>query len=329
VEIRHFFSRKITFFAALALLSFLGAAGPAPESCPADRPLHIGIVQSKALGPYQFVQEETVRLLHAKGFRVRTSLLVVEDMAQTEAGLRHLLEKDRPDVVLAIGSEPAVLTVEIVTDIPVIFSMVYRTDPIEKAVSANPNARGVFLNLKLDQPLEVVKKIDPEVKKVGVIYSPSLFQMQVGRIEEKAGQLGLSVIRKELNAETDIPDAVRTITEEADAVFLLPDPLTMTQDFLKKLMIAAVQKKIFVFGESFEWVKKGALAGFAFDIQEVVHRTSRLMEGYLATGSTGGLCSTDCESYRLFLNLRVAETIGITISREVLKEAEKTGKVVE
>jgi putative ABC transport system substrate-binding protein len=181
----------------------------------------------------------------------------------------------------------------------------------------------------MDKPFQVLKRIDPSLEKIGIVYNPSLFREQVNGLEITASQYGLQIIRGEIEMETDIPDAIKKITEQVDAVYLMPDPMTMTPSFIKKIMLTTFKKKNFVFGESYEWVKKGALAGFAFNINEVVQKTYEHLKNFTVSSDIDSLDDLKCEDHRLFLNARVAHSIGLKIDKKSISDAKKTGKVIE
>ncbi|MBN1521682.1 MAG: hypothetical protein JW928_04040, partial [Candidatus Aureabacteria bacterium] len=286
------------------------------------------VIQSRSLQPYQFIMDETCRLLQEKGIRYKSRVFVLDESDTSPKVILKEVEKKKPDIILTIGSESTLFSSKNISNIPMIFSMVYRVDPIEESVKSNSFLKGVYLNISLHEPLKILQEMNPELKRIGIIYTPSLFQEQVNHIEKEAGRLGILIVRGEIQTEFNIPEAIKDITEKSDAVYLLPDPKTMTADFIKKIMLATYRKKIFVFGESYEWVKKGALVGFAFDIQEVVEKTFQQMLPVVEGNSIADMENVMCKDFRLYLNMRVAEALGIKPGRQIIMRADKTGKVV-
>ena len=114
-----------------------------------------------------------------------------------------------------------------------------------------------------------------------------------------------------------------------DAIYLLPDPKIMRGEFIKKIMLATFRKNLFVFGESYDLVKKGALLGFAFDINDVINNTYKQIELFCALSDIKLLNNYHCMKYRLFFNAKVADALGIKPNRKLLNKAKKTGKVIE
>jgi len=314
---------SFTFLITILLYVFL------TEECAAmENEIDIVVIQSRSLKPYQFVMDKTLKLLKEKGIRCKGRVFFLDDARTSPQMILEDIEKKKPDVILAIGSEATLFCSGNILDIPMLFSMVYRVDSIEKSIDVNSSIKGVYLNIPIEKTFKVVKSLKHGMEKVGIIYTPSLFKEQVNKIEKEASLLGISIIRSEIQTELDIPMAIKDITDNSDAVYLLPDPKTMTPDFIKKIMLATYRKKIFVFGESYEWVKKGALIGFAFDIKEVVEKTMQQLLSVVEGKPVTELKNLTCENFRLFFNARVADALGISPDKHIIAIADKTGKVI-
>ena len=298
------------------------------QSFAAKTDIHMIVVQSRSLAPYKHVMEETIKALKEKGIKCRGAVYVLDEGNMPKDKVIQEIKDKNPDIILSIGSDSTVMLANHISGVPVIFSMVYRTDLLDKATEDKADFKGVFLNVKMERPFQFLKKIDPSLQRVGLIYSPSLFSVQVERIEQAAKKSGIDLVRKEITEPTDIPSAMKEVIEAADAVYLLPDPKTMTGAFMKKIMLATFKKRIFVFGESYEWVKKGALLGFAFDINEVIEKTAGQVEDCIRASGADGLHNLECEDYRLFINLKVADSLNIQLDGDLLKEARETGKII-
>jgi putative tryptophan/tyrosine transport system substrate-binding protein len=306
----------------------------------AGKPLRLAILQSRKLAPYEYVYSQICEKLRFDRIDFEPTVYYLTDITdrldyeslESSSELQKFakgLINSRPDIIISIGTESTVFLSKNVKDIPVIFTMVYRTDLIERYTEGSLNTKGVFLTMQMDKPFALLKEIKPEMKKIGVIYSPEMFQNSVGRLRDVAAKHGLEFVSKSVTKSTELPDALKEIVESVDAILLLPDPLTMNSDFLRKVMLMSIEKGIVVFGESYEIVTKGAFAGFAFNVEEVIKNTVQHIENLRKNGEIRNLASLECSQYRLFINSRVAGSLKIKISDKILKEADRTGKIVE
>jgi putative tryptophan/tyrosine transport system substrate-binding protein len=328
--------KNLRFLILLSLCLFIfSEAGTA-----AGKPLRLTVLQSRKLAPYEYVYSQICEKLRFDRVDFEPTVYYLTDITdrldyeslESSSELQKFakgLINSRPDIIISIGTESTVFLAKNVKDIPVIFTMVYRTDLFERYIGGAPNTKGVFLTMQMEKPFALLKEIKPELKKIGVIYSPEMFQNSVSRLSDVAAKQGLALVGKSVTKSTELPDALKEIIESVDAILLLPDPLTMNSDFLKKVMLISIGKGILVFGESYEIVTKGALAGFAFNVEEVIKNTVQHIENLRKGNSVEALANLECSQYRLFLNSRISDSMKIKFSDKILKEAGRTGKIVE
>src|SRR5690606_28851950 len=82
---------------------------------------------------------------------------------------------DKPDVIVAIATPSAQDVVAATKSVPVVYSAI--TDPVAaQLVSAmtpsGTNVTGVSDSLALEKQIELIKRVVPEAKRVGMVYNP-------------------------------------------------------------------------------------------------------------------------------------------------------------
>src|SRR4029079_5588342 len=167
---RSFFSPR------LAALSLAAAAFAAPGFA-ADKTVALtAIVEHPALDAARDgVKDE----LKAAGFEAGKNLKFEYQSAQgnngTAAQIARKYVGEHPDVIVAIATPSAQAMVAATKDTPVVFSAV--TDPVAAKLvkswdASGTNVTGVSDLSPLAKHLELIKKVVPNAKRVGVIYSP-------------------------------------------------------------------------------------------------------------------------------------------------------------
>jgi putative tryptophan/tyrosine transport system substrate-binding protein len=310
----------ISFFIILLTGLFL-TQDLQPAYCESKNTLYI--IKSRSLPPYDYICEKVRQAEELRGFNMQIKIFDTEGDASKIKSICEEIRNNPPNLILSIGTEVTVYLAENKMQIPAVFTMVYETDRINKIISGNENLRGVFLNLDMDAPLDILKEICPDIKKIGALYMPEHFESQLNDMENAAKGKDIQILRKEMRKEEDIPEAIRQITTEIDAFYMLPEPFLMKSEMIKKIILTTLPSNVFVFGETFDIVEKGALAGFAFDLNAITDCTVRMTKKYMDSGNIAEIKNHKCEKFSLYLNNRTAQRLGITFSKNIREMAKK------
>ena len=155
----------------------LALAVAAPFAQAAEKSVAVtAIVEHQALDA---VRDGVRDELKAAGFEPGKNLKYEYQSAQGNTGTAAQIARKyvggKPDAIVAIATPSAQAVVAATKDIPVVFSAV--TDPVAAKLvkswdASGTNVTGVSDMSPLDKHLELVKKVAPNAKRVGVIYSP-------------------------------------------------------------------------------------------------------------------------------------------------------------
>lgn len=135
---------------------------------------------------------------------------------------------DKVDLIFGIATISAQTAKQATDTIPVLFSAV--TDPVHSQLvnsleDVGGNVTGTTDASPMDKQLALFKKLDPEIKKVGIIYntSESNSEIQVAQAKEIAKNLDLEIIAVGVNNINDIPQAINSLASKADALYAVTD----------------------------------------------------------------------------------------------------------
>ena len=99
-----------------------------------------------------------------------------------------VIQKETPDLIISIGSEATLFLSLYIKDLPIIFSMVYKSDEATKILEERTNIKGVFINFDMDIVFNVLKDIKPELKRIGVMFPSKHFNDSMNYLIESAGR---------------------------------------------------------------------------------------------------------------------------------------------
>ena len=230
------------------------------------------------------------------------------------------------DLVLAIATPAAQAAATSITDIPVLFSAV--TDPVAAKLVASLEAPGGNVTGTSDknpvkEQLELLKKIKPEAKSVGIVYSSGEVnsQVQVDWAKEAGAELGLTIEAKAISASSEVQQAADSLN--VDAFYVPTDNAVVSA--LEGLLQVSQNKKIPVISADGESVKRGATATYGLNYEKLGEQTAamavKLLKGEAKAATMPVETITKVE---LYVNTTAAEKIGLEIPADLLSSAVQT-----
>jgi putative ABC transport system substrate-binding protein len=170
--------------------------------------------------------------------------------------------------------------------------------------------------------LELLKEIAPNVKRVGVIYSPAnpAWQSRLKIIEELAPSLGVEITPIGSQHPQEIEVAVKSWADKpTSALILLPSVATMNYrssviELAARLRLPAVYPWAFV-------TANGGLVSYGIDITEQFRDAASYVDRILKGEHPENLPAQAADKFELVINLKTAKQLGLTISPILLARA--------
>lgn len=299
----------------------------------ADGNFTIGIGQFAVHGSLDNCREGFIAGLAEEGFIEGENLTILEENAQADPGLAAQISTNFAgqgvDMICAIATPIAqsAYSVGRKNDIPVIFTAV--TDPIA-AELANEDGTpvgeitGTSDKLPVEQQLEMIRKILPDAKTIGIMYTTSEVNSAstLAEYKEKAADYGFEIIEAGVSATADIPLAADNILEQVDCLNNLTDNTVVAS--LPLILSKANAKNIPVFGSEIEQVKIGCLAAMGLDYTDLGVQTGKMAAKVLKGEAKASEINFEViEEAAFYGNAKVAEALGITFSDELMDSAKE------
>src|SRR5665647_929637 len=218
----------------------------------------------------------------------------------------------------------AIAVAQAVTDIPVLFTAV--TDPVDAGLVASlespgGNVTGTSDAVPVSDLLELVTRLSPDAKTVGIVYNPgeSNAVTQVGWAQDAAADLGLEIVL----ATADTSNAVQQAAEslDVDAFFVITDNTVVSA--LETLIQVAEAKGIPVIASEGDSVARGAIATIGISYYDLGYQTGEMAVKILKGEATTDAMPVETQSeLAVYLNTGAAERMGVTIPADLLAEAD-------
>jgi len=272
------------------------------------------------------------RGLHEAGFIEGRNVAIeyrwAEDQNDRLPALAADLVRNQVTVIVAAGT-PATLAAKAATStIPIVFYI--GVDPIEAGLVtslARPggNITGVT-NLNADlvpKRLQLVHELAPTASVIALLVnptSPTLAETSMKEARVAAQTLGLQLHVLHASTERDLDEAFRTSVQlRAGALVISPDALfTSLSKQFGALTLRYGMPTIYQFRE---FAAAGGLLSYGGDVSEFNRQTGILTGRILKGEKPADLPVQQSAKMELFINLKTAKALGLTIPQSVLVRA--------
>ena len=231
---------------------------------------------------------------------------------------------DKKDLVFGIATPSAQELVNNISDIPVLFSAV--TDPAS-AKLLNSNVTGTSDKLEnVAAQLDLLLKIKPGVKKIGVLYNPSEQNsaVQVQEIQKIAKQKNIEVVLQGINNFGELAQATKNLLGSTDALYLPTDNLVVSGMNLIASEAVNARKPVVVSENSS--VKEGALFTMGLDYYALGKRTGEMAIEILKGKPVSQIPFETSKQMKLYVNSKTAQALGLDVKNPAFSGAEFVGK---
>ncbi len=231
---------------------------------------------------------------------------------------------DKKDLVFGIATPSAQALVNNISDIPVLFSAV--TDPAS-AKLLNPNVTGTSDKLEnVAAQLDLLLKLKPGTKKIGVLYNPSEQNsaVQVQEIQKIAKQKNIEVVLQGINNFGELAQATKNLLGSTDALYLPTDNLVVSG--MNLIASEAVNAKKPVVVSENSSVKEGALFTMGLDYYALGKRTGEMAIEILKGKPVSQIPFETSKQMKLYVNSKTAQALGLDLKNPAFNGAEFVGK---
>ena len=298
----------------------------------------------KNIGVVQLVQHDALDAsnkgfvdgLKEKGYEDGKNIKIEQQNAQGEQANAQTIAKQfvdaKKDLIFAIATPAVQAAYNSTKEIPIIFTAV--TDPVKAEVakdwkSSGTNVTGTSDKVPVDKQIELLKKLVPNAKTVGVIYSTSETNsvIQVEELKAAATKQGLAVKEIGVTTVNEINQNLSSALGEIDVLYTPTDNTVASGYALVGKL--CVEKNIPIIGAEEAVVTKGGLASIGIDYYKLGKEAGFKAAEVLAGKKPTEVEITTLSEMSFTINTDVAKKLNITIPADVDANAKKVTGGVE
>ncbi len=270
------------------------------------------------------LDEEIIFKIHSVDGNIAKVAQLVREFAVEKVDLIYTVTTSVTQAVKDCVSENRI-------DIPVVFTVV--ADPVgSKIVSSlrhpGANITGISHVSKelLPQRLLLFKKAFPKINRVAIFFDPdeevSKSSFEQRYIHQTAQDSGVTMVVSRVHDQKELQSVCQRFTvADIDAIFMLPDALSVAS-FNDLLQLSRRLKIPFMVIDNI-LLQRGGVMGYSPDFFAVGEQAAKIVEQIFRGIPAGDIAVQNPENVKLVVSLKEARKLGLTVSEEVLLQADE------
>ncbi len=235
----------------------------------------------------------------------------------SRVSLARRLKKNRYRVIVSVGTQATISTIDMGMGIPIVFSMVLAPPD---SVLHKPGVTGVLLDIPPSAQMEWIRKITPGSNRIGIIHTKET-ENWMTRAAVAAPGMGFRVVPLKLEEVSQLPSMLDRLEKEADVLLAVPDGEIYNSIISPQIILFCLQHKIPFIGLSSNFTRAGALFALNCDYSSIGKQTGDMVKQILNGKSPDELPHRYPDKLIPCFNMRTARILGIDIDKGLLENA--------
>ena len=303
----------------------------AAQAQQAGKVYRIGILSPEIPPPglLETVRDELRQLGHIEGKTLTIEARNAEGRNERLSALADELVALKVDVILTINTSAALAAKRSTTTVPIVIARV--ADPVKSGLVASfsrptGNITGVSFmpDVIAVKGLELLKEALPRLSRVAALWyaDNAGATIVVDEMERAAAQLALTLRRLPIRRSSDLLGAFETAARHrAEAIVVVDDALVTKHRV--EIVSLAMKHSLPVLSEYKPFVEVGGLIAYGPSTAAMYRRAAHYVDKILKGTKPGDLPIEQPTKFDLFVNLRTANALGITIPPSLLTRADE------
>jgi putative ABC transport system substrate-binding protein len=247
-----------------------------------------------------------------------------ERLAEIAAELVRL----KVDVIVTHSAGPVIAAKKATAVIPIVFATA--AEPLQLGLVANlarpgGNVTGLSSqsNESAGKRLELLRELVPSLRRLAIMVNADApaAMLEMADTERTAHALGLEVVTTKIRGARDIVPAFESLKGRADALFVPPEPLALTNR-VRINILAAAGRLPTIYGFR-EYVEAGGLMSYGASLPDQFRRAGDYVDKILRGTKPGDIPVEQPSKFDLIVNLTTAKALGLIIPESFLVRADE------
>jgi putative ABC transport system substrate-binding protein len=231
------------------------------------------------------------------------------------------------DVILTWGTDAVLAAKQATTTIPIVMGVI--GDPLGIGIVTNlAHPGGNITGCSLDSAeleakrLQLLKELVPGLSRVAILFNPTNHYMPLALQSARKGAqlLHLSLAVYKVYDTTTLDAAFATLTKDRPDAFLVPAD-TFLASQRGRIAQFAIENKLPSAYTFREYIEAGGLLAYTPNYKDLFRRAASYVDKILKGAKPGELPIQQPRGFHLFINLKTARALGLTVPRRLIAGA--------
>jgi putative tryptophan/tyrosine transport system substrate-binding protein len=234
------------------------------------------------------------------------------------------------DVLVTGNHANAVAAMEATRSIPIV--MTNSTDPVSTGLVADlARPGGNVTGLSVDpgeeisgKRLELLKETLPNLSRVGILWNPDFApnQSRLKSMREATQALGLTLVTAEARGLDALGQAFATVVRErAQVLVVVSDGVLF--NYRGQIGVMALRDQLPAISSASEYAQAGLLLTYGPDLRDLFRRSAVFVDKIFKGAKPADLPVEQPIKYELVINLKTANSLGLSLSPALLARADE------
>lgn len=315
---------RFTLFKAMSVILLAATMAVCPVALAAERECRIAVVKSWDLPEYNIALDGFSEVMSKRDVRCETITCNLKGHPDSPEEMEKV-RAFKPNLILTVGSRATSVASRNFRDTPVVFLMVLypvASDFVSSMDKPGDNVTGAAVDVPVERQFQTLGSIVPNLKRVGVLYSPQETQSVIDEAKRVAKTMNIQLVAERVESEGDVPRALKSLENQGvDALWSVADGKVFTSPSTKYIIEQTVKNRLPFMGPYHGFVKAGALVALTADYRDNGRQAAEIAIRVLNDVKPSAIPVASPRNIEMSLNLRVANSIGLKVSRDVISEA--------
>jgi len=313
-------------------IGLVGGAAAWPLTASAqqrDKIFTIGVLADEPWPPIDTFRQALDNFGYIEGKNVRFECRYAKGHNERLPDLANDLVSLNVDVILTWGTNAVLAAKQATTTIPIVMGVI--GDPLGIGIVTNlahpgGNVTGCSLHAaELEaKRLQLLKEVVPGLSRVAILFNPTNHYMPLALQSARKGAqvLHLSLAVYEVYDTTTLDAAFVTVMEDRPDAFLVPaDTFLVTER--SRIAQFAIENKLPSVYTYREYIEAGGLIAYTPNYNDLFRRAASYVAKILKGAKPGELPIEQPRTFHLFINLKTARALGLTVPPTLLALADE------
>ena len=298
-----------------------------------QKAIQIGVLQFASHPALDGARDGFIDALTQAGFKDGDKIKLDLQNAQRDMGVARTIAmkfvSDKKDVIYAIATPASQAVAKETQAIPIIFNAV--TDPVKAGLvksieSSGNNVTGVSDFIPVKSQIDLLLKIAPRIKKLGIIYNAGEdnARVLVDITRGVAKELKLDLVEATVTNSSEVFAATQTLVGRVDGIYTIQDNTVISA--LESVLKVANKNQIPVLVPGVPSVERGGLATVGtsyYNLGKIAgEQALRIFKGI----KPSEIPVSYAKNFDIYLNQKTADEIGIKLPEDLVKQAKQVFK---